>query len=42
MLLHPWHNMFLSTAHTVEVVDEALALTDAAFAEAAAALQARS
>jgi glutamate-1-semialdehyde 2,1-aminomutase len=41
VLLHPWHNMFLSTAHTVEVVDEALALTDAAFAEAAAALQAR-
>lgn len=42
VLLHPWHNMFLSTAHTVEVIDEVLALTDSAFAETAAALQAGS
>ena len=42
VLLHPWHNMFLSTAHTVEVIDEVLALTDSAFAETAAALRARS
>jgi glutamate-1-semialdehyde 2,1-aminomutase len=42
VLLHPWHNMFLSTAHTVEVIDEVLALTDSAFAETAAALRAGS
>jgi glutamate-1-semialdehyde 2,1-aminomutase len=42
VLLHPWHNMFLSTAHTAEVVDEVLALTDEAFAETAAALRAGS
>ena len=42
VLLHPWHNMFLSTAHTVEVIDEALALTDSALAETAATLRAGS
>ena len=31
VLLHPWHNMFVSTAHTDDVVDEALAATAAAF-----------
>lgn len=35
VLLHPWHNMFLSTAHTDEVVDEALARTQDAFEEMA-------
>jgi glutamate-1-semialdehyde 2,1-aminomutase len=35
VLLHPWHNMFLSTAHTFEVVDDALARTEAAFADLA-------
>lgn len=39
VLLHPWHNMFLSTAHSAEVIDEVLALTDVAFAETAAALE---
>lgn len=33
VLLHPWHNMFLSTAHTDEVVDEALTRIEGAFAE---------
>ncbi|GHE09412.1 aminotransferase class III-fold pyridoxal phosphate-dependent enzyme [Klenkia taihuensis] len=33
VLLHPWHNMFLSTAHTDEVVDEALLRTQDAFDE---------
>jgi glutamate-1-semialdehyde 2,1-aminomutase len=42
VLLHPWHNMFLSTAHTDEVIDEVLAVTDSAFAETAATLQAGS
>ncbi|WP_308257387.1 aminotransferase class III-fold pyridoxal phosphate-dependent enzyme [Pseudonocardia lacus] len=42
VLLHPWHNMFLSTAHTVEVIDEVLELTDSALAETAAALRAGS
>lgn len=42
VLLHPWHNMFLSTAHTVELIDEVLAQTDAAFAEVAAARRAGS
>lgn len=36
VLLHPWHNMFLSTAHTDEVVDEALTRTQDAFDETAA------
>jgi len=35
VLLHPWHNMFLSTAHTPEVVDDALARTQDAFDELA-------
>ena len=30
--VHPWHNWFLSAAHTAEDIDEALAATDAAFA----------
>lgn len=29
--LHPWHNWFLSTAHTDEDIDEILARTDDAF-----------
>lgn len=33
VLLHPWHNMFLSTAHTDDVIDTALERTDDAFAE---------
>lgn len=33
VLLHPWHNMFLSTAHTDDVVDEALLRTQDAFDE---------
>ena len=33
VLLHPWHNMFLSTAHTPEIVDDALARTQDAFDE---------
>jgi len=33
VLLHPWHNMFLSAAHTVEDVATALERTDEAFAE---------
>ncbi|CAN5676876.1 aminotransferase class III-fold pyridoxal phosphate-dependent enzyme [soil metagenome] len=36
VLMHPWHNMFLSTAHTAEVIDEALEGTQAAFDEIAA------
>ena len=35
VLLHPWHNMFLSTAHTDDVVDEALLRTQDAFDELA-------
>jgi glutamate-1-semialdehyde 2,1-aminomutase len=35
VLLHPWHNMFLSAAHDEEVIDEALAGVEAAFAEVA-------
>ena len=31
--LHPWHNWFLSAAHTEEDVDRALEGTDRAFAE---------
>jgi glutamate-1-semialdehyde 2,1-aminomutase len=32
LFLHPWHNMFLSAAHTDEDIDAALAITDRAFA----------
>jgi glutamate-1-semialdehyde 2,1-aminomutase len=35
VLLHPWHNMFLSTAHTADVIDDALERTRAAFEEIA-------
>ncbi|MGV9796786.1 aminotransferase class III-fold pyridoxal phosphate-dependent enzyme [Mycobacterium sp. NPDC003449] len=35
VLLHPWHNMFLSTAHTTEVIDDVLDRTQDAFAEIA-------
>ncbi|MFF4776247.1 aminotransferase class III-fold pyridoxal phosphate-dependent enzyme [Microtetraspora fusca] len=35
--LHPWHNWFLSTAHTDEEIDRALLGTDAAFAKLRAA-----
>ena len=38
VLLHPWHNMFLSTAHTDDVVDEALLPTQDAFDELASSL----
>ncbi|GAA0967213.1 aminotransferase class III-fold pyridoxal phosphate-dependent enzyme [Acrocarpospora macrocephala] len=31
--LHPWHNWFLSTAHTDDEIDRALQRTDAAFAK---------
>jgi glutamate-1-semialdehyde 2,1-aminomutase len=31
VILHPWHNWFLSTAHTDDDIDAALAVTDAAF-----------
>jgi len=34
--LHPWHNWFLSAAHTTGDIDEALRATDAAFAVVAA------
>jgi len=37
VLLHPWHNMFLSTAHTDEVIDEALHRIEGAFEELSAA-----
>ncbi len=33
--LHPWHNMFLSTAHTDDDIDAALERTDEAFAAVA-------
>ncbi|WP_420392294.1 aminotransferase class III-fold pyridoxal phosphate-dependent enzyme [Acuticoccus sp.] len=36
--LHPWHNMFLSLAHTDEDVDAALQATDAAMQAVAASL----
>ena len=32
VFVHPWHNMFLSTAHSDGEIDEALARTDDAFA----------
>ncbi len=35
VLLHPWHNMFLSSAHSFEVIDDALARTSAAFEDIA-------
>jgi glutamate-1-semialdehyde 2,1-aminomutase len=35
VLLHPWHNMFVSAAHDDAVVDEAIAGVEAAFAEIA-------
>ncbi len=35
VLLHPWHNMFMSSAHTAEVIDEALEHTQSAFDEIA-------
>jgi glutamate-1-semialdehyde 2,1-aminomutase len=35
---HPWHNWFLSAAHTDEDIDEALVATDEAFAVVARAL----
>jgi glutamate-1-semialdehyde 2,1-aminomutase len=38
---HPWHNWFLSAAHTDADIDEALVATDEAFAAVAAALAAR-
>ena len=31
--LHPWHNWFLSAAHTDDVIDAILARTDDAFAD---------
>jgi glutamate-1-semialdehyde 2,1-aminomutase len=34
--LHPWHNWFLSAAHTPEDIDEVLRATDPAFAAVAA------
>jgi glutamate-1-semialdehyde 2,1-aminomutase len=37
VFLHPWHNMFLSSAHSPAVVDDALARTEAAFADMASA-----
>jgi glutamate-1-semialdehyde 2,1-aminomutase len=36
VLMHPWHNMFLSTAHTDDEIDAALEVTDAAFDDIAA------
>ena len=38
---HPWHNWFLSGAHTDADIDEALGATDEAFAEVAAVLSRR-
>ena len=31
--LHPWHNMFLSIAHTEQDIERALEGTDKAFSE---------
>ena len=31
VFLHPWHNMFLSTAHTEEDIGQTLEATDRAF-----------
>ena len=38
---HPWHNWFLSGAHTDSDIDEALVATDEAFAAVAAQLSRR-
>ena len=38
---HPWHNWFLSAAHTDADIDEALVATDEAFAAVARALERR-
>ena len=35
LIMHPWHNMFLSSAHTPAVIASALERTDAAFADLA-------
>lgn len=35
VLMHPWHNMFVSAAHTPEDISTALDRTDGAFAEVA-------
>jgi len=35
VLLHPWHNMFLSAAHTPQDIATTLERTDEAFAEIA-------
>ena len=32
LIVHPWHNWFLSTAHTDAEIDAALRVTDEAFA----------
>lgn len=37
--LHPWHNWFLSAAHTEQDIHEALEVTDLAFAHAARAVR---
>lgn len=37
--LHPWHNMFLSAAHTIEDIDRALEATDAALEAVARAFE---
>ena len=29
--MHPWHNMFISGAHTAEIIDETLTRTEGAF-----------
>jgi glutamate-1-semialdehyde 2,1-aminomutase len=36
-LVHPWHNWFISAAHTDEDIERALAATDAGFAKVRAA-----
>jgi glutamate-1-semialdehyde 2,1-aminomutase len=33
VLMHPWHNMFLSTAHSFDVIDDTLERTQRAFDE---------
>lgn len=35
VLMHPWHNMFLSSAHSLDVIDDALERVAAAFDEIA-------
>lgn len=39
--IHPWHNGFISTAHTADVIDRALLATSHAFARVAALVNAR-